>query len=47
MSLSETEDPIEMIRANRTDQQVFGRIWDHYRERLRRVVQLRRRMGGQ
>jgi RNA polymerase sigma-70 factor (ECF subfamily) len=48
MSLSETEDPIEMIRQSAADPQVLGRIWDHYRERLRRVVRLRldRRLQG-
>src|SRR5262249_26553339 len=48
MSLSETEDPIELIRRSNADSQVLGRIWDHYRERLRRVVRLRldRRLQG-
>jgi hypothetical protein len=41
MSLSETEDPIEMIRESGADPQVLGRIWDHYRDRLGRVVRLR------
>jgi RNA polymerase sigma-70 factor (ECF subfamily) len=48
MSLSETDDPIEMIRQTNADPEVLGRIWEHYRERLRRVVRLRldRRMQG-
>ena len=48
MSLSEAEDPIEMIRQSGADPQVLGRIWDHYRDRLRRVVRLRldRRLQG-
>jgi RNA polymerase sigma-70 factor (ECF subfamily) len=48
MSLSETDDPIEMIRHSGADPQVLGRIWEHYRERLRRVVRLRldRRLQG-
>ena len=48
MSLSETEDPIELIRQSGGDPQVLGRIWDRYRERLRRVVRLRldRRLQG-
>src|SRR5215469_4463080 len=41
MSLSETDDPIEMIRQSGADPQVLGRIWEHYRDRLRRVVRLR------
>ena len=41
MSLSETDDPIEMIRHSGADPQVLGRIWEHYRDRLRRVVRLR------
>ena len=39
--MSETEDPIEMIRRSGADPQVLGRIWEHYRDRLRRVVRLR------
>src|SRR5262245_15607530 len=48
MSPSEAEDPIEMIRHSGADPQVLGRIWDHYRDRLRRVVRLRldRRLQG-
>src|SRR5262249_58156275 len=48
MSLSENEDPIEMIRQSNADPQVLGRIWEHYRDRLRRVVRLRldRRLQG-
>jgi RNA polymerase sigma-70 factor (ECF subfamily) len=48
MSLSETDDPIEMIRQSDADPQVLGRIWEHYRDRLRRVVRLRldRRLQG-
>lgn len=48
MSLSHSDDPIEMIRHSSADPQVLGRIWDHYRERLRRVVRLRldRRLQG-
>jgi len=48
MSLSETDDPIEMIRHSGADPQVLGRIWEHYRDRLRRVVRLRldRRLQG-
>jgi hypothetical protein len=48
MSLSETDDPIEMIRQSGADPQVLGRIWNHYRDRLRRVVRLRldRRLQG-
>jgi hypothetical protein len=48
VSLSESEDPIEMIRQSRADRQVLGRIWEHYRDRLRRVVRLRldRRLQG-
>ena len=34
MSLSETDDPIEMIRQSGADPQVLGRIWEHYRDRL-------------
>jgi hypothetical protein len=41
MTPSEAEDPIEMIRHSGADPQVLGRIWDHYRDRLRRVVRLR------
>jgi hypothetical protein len=29
MSLSEAEDPIEMIRQSGADPQVLGRIWEH------------------
>src|SRR5438132_1045317 len=48
MSLSEADDPIELIRHSGADPQVLGRIWGHYRERLRRVVRLRldRRLQG-
>src|SRR6516164_5379050 len=48
MSLSETDDPIEMIRQCGADPLVLGRIWDHYKSRLRRVVRLRldRRLQG-
>jgi RNA polymerase sigma-70 factor, ECF subfamily len=48
MSLSETDDPIEMIRQSGAEPQVLGRIWEHYRDRLRRVVRLRldRRLQG-
>jgi RNA polymerase sigma-70 factor (ECF subfamily) len=48
MGLSDSEDPIELIRLSRADPQVLGRIWDHYRERLRHVVRLRldRRLQG-
>ena len=48
MSLNETEDPIELIRQSGADPKVLGRIWDHYRDRLRRVVRLRldRRLQG-
>ncbi|MFO0879498.1 MAG: sigma-70 family RNA polymerase sigma factor [Gemmataceae bacterium] len=48
MRLSESEDPIELIRHSGTDLQVLGRIWDHYRDRLRRMVRLRldRRLQG-
>ena len=48
MSLSETDNPIEMIRHSDADPQVLGRIWEHYRDRLRRVVRLRldRRLRG-
>ena len=48
MSLSESEDPVEMIRQSGADPQVLGRIWEHYRDRLRRVVRLRldRRLQG-
>jgi hypothetical protein len=45
---SESVDPIELIRHDGTDPHVLGRIWDHYRDRLRRVVRLRldRRLQG-
>jgi RNA polymerase sigma-70 factor (ECF subfamily) len=48
MSLSETDNPIAMIRQSGADPQVLGRIWEHYRDRLRRVVRLRldRRLQG-
>ncbi len=48
MGPSESEDPIELIRQSGTDPQVLGRIWDHYLDRLRRVVRLRldRRLQG-
>jgi RNA polymerase sigma-70 factor (ECF subfamily) len=48
MSLSEADDLIAMIRQSGADPQVLGRIWDHYRDRLRRVVRLRldRRLQG-
>src|SRR5947199_972 len=48
MGPSETDDPIELIRRGGTDPQVLGRVWDHYRDRLRRVVRLRldRRLQG-
>ena len=48
MSLGETEDPLEMIRRSGADPQVLGRIWEHYRDRLRRLVRLRldRRLLG-
>jgi len=48
MSLSDNEDPIEMIRQGGADPQVLGRIWEHYRDRLRRLVRLRldRRLQG-
>src|SRR5262249_58760542 len=48
MSPSEADDPIEMIRRSGADPQVLGRIWDHYRDRLRRLVRLRldRRLQG-
>ena len=41
MSLFDNEDPVEMIRQSGADPQVLGRIWEHYRDRLRRVVRLR------
>ena len=48
MDLSESDDPIELIRRSGADPQVLGRIWEHYRDRLRRLVRLRldRRMQG-
>ena len=48
MSLGESEDPIELIRQSDADPKVLGRIWDRYRDRLRRVVRLRldRRLQG-
>src|SRR5436309_790060 len=48
MSQNDSEDPIELIRRSGADPQVLGRIWDHYRDRLRRVVRLRldRRLQG-
>src|SRR6516225_1659443 len=48
MSSSQDEDPIEMIRQSGADSQVLGRIWNQYRDRLRRVVRLRldRRLQG-
>ena len=48
MSLNDSDDPIEMIRQSGADPQVLGRIWEHYRDRLRRVVRLRldRRLQG-
>jgi RNA polymerase sigma-70 factor (ECF subfamily) len=48
MGLGEIEDPIEWIRQSGADPQVLGRIWDHYRDRLRKVVRLRldRRLQG-
>jgi RNA polymerase sigma-70 factor (ECF subfamily) len=48
MSLSETDDPIEMIRRSGADPQVLGCIWEHYRDRLRRLIRLRldRRLQG-
>lgn len=48
MGPSELEDPIELIRLGGTDLQVLGRIWDQYRDRLRRLVRLRldRRLQG-
>jgi RNA polymerase sigma-70 factor (ECF subfamily) len=48
MSLSEADDPIAMIRPSGADPQVLGQIWEHYRDRLRRVVRLRldRRLQG-
>lgn len=43
-----TDDPIELIRHGGTDPHVLGRLWDQYRDRLRRVVRLRldRRLQG-
>jgi len=48
MSLSETDEPIEMIRQSGADPHVLGQIWDHYKARLRRLVRLRldRRLQG-
>ena len=48
MSLSNDEDPIEIIHRSGADPQVLGQIWEHYRDRLRRVVRLRldRRLQG-
>src|SRR5437870_800068 len=48
MGLGESEDPVELIRQSGADPQVLGRVWDHYRERLRKVVRLRldRRLQG-
>jgi len=48
MGSSDVDDPIELIRQSSADPRVLGQIWDHYRERLRRVVRLRldRRLQG-
>jgi len=48
MSLSESDDPVVMIRESNADPHVLGRIWDHYEGRLRRLVRLRldRRLQG-
>ena len=48
MSLNDSDDPIEMIRQSGAEPQVLGRIWEHYHDRLRRVVRLRldRRLQG-
>jgi RNA polymerase sigma-70 factor (ECF subfamily) len=41
-------DAVEQFRRGVADPQVLGRVWEHYRDRLRRVVRLRmdRRLQG-
>jgi hypothetical protein len=37
----ESSDPVEFLRRSIGDAEALGKIWQHYRERLRRVVRLR------
>ena len=48
MSTSELDDSTELLRRAGADPQVLGRVWDRYRDRLRRLVRLRldRRLQG-
>ena len=48
MSLSETDDPLDMLRRDGPNPQLLGRIWEHYGDKLRRLVRLRmdRRLQG-
>jgi RNA polymerase sigma-70 factor, ECF subfamily len=41
-------DPVEQLREAKGDAQTLGRVWDRYRDRLRRLVRLRmdRRLQG-
>jgi RNA polymerase sigma-70 factor, ECF subfamily len=44
----ESGDPVEFLRLSMGDAEALGKIWQRYRERLRRVVRLRmdRRLQG-
>jgi len=45
---ADSSDPVELLRQSSGDPEALGRVWQHYRERLRRLVRLRmdRRLQG-
>ena len=44
----DSSDPIALLRQSMGDPQAMGRLWEHYRDRLRRLIRLRmdRRLQG-
>jgi len=44
----DSSDPVELLRQSTGDPEALGRVWQRYRERLRRLVRLRmdRRLQG-